>query len=126
MTTYRVSEIEGYVLDAAVAKAEQRTDVEIGGWGPWIDDGSVSGHGNNGRPYRPSQDWRDGGPIIEREKIAIYHYGNPDLWCAGYELQAGDGPGIYKDHDGFGPTPLIASMRAYVTKCFGEYVDLEV
>jgi hypothetical protein len=120
MTTYRVSKIDGAVLDAAVAKAEQRTDVESGGWGPWIDDGSVSGHGNNGRPYRPSQDWRDGGPIIELERISVGASVGFTEWFASAYYETG------KFSRGFGPTPLIAGMRAYVTKSFGEYVDLEV
>lgn len=119
MTTYRVSEIDGYVLDAAVAKAEQRKDVEIGGWGPWVNDGSVSGHGNNGRPYRPSQDWRDGGPIIEREGCEILFNRGDNTWCARIF-----NPDAY--YRAWGPTPLISAMRAYVTKCFGEYLDLEV
>ncbi len=78
------------------------------------------------RLFCPSTNWDRGGPIIERERIALNPPGNhpSDQWWAGFNVQAGDGPGIYMDDDAFGPTPLIAAMRAFVRRRFGETVEL--
>ena len=56
MTKHKVSELEGALLDAAVAKAEGRLEA----W--W----------NTNEAY--SVEWSDGGPIIERERIEMAHY----------------------------------------------------
>lgn len=58
-----------------------------------------------------STDWAAGGPIIEREGIAIYLYGNSE-WNAHI--------GGKEYH---GPTPLIAAMRCYVASRLGDEVD---
>jgi len=75
--------------------------------------------------YKPSIDWAQGGPLIEKEQICIYLSCNS--WQAGYDLESGDGT---EDGEGLicmsyqhnGPTPLIAAMRAYVERCFGDEV----
>ncbi len=57
-------------------------------------------------PDRYSTDWSQGGPIIERQQIALLApiaQTSDDLW------QAYAGKGSAR-----GPTPLIAAMRAYV------------
>lgn len=54
-------------------------------------------------PYAYSSDWERAGPIIERERISL----DPivkDRWCA---TASGT------DYVEFGPTPLIAAMRAF-------------
>ena len=70
-------------------------------------------HGECGgySPYEYSTDWAQGGPIIEREGIALYLYG-PDKWNAMTE----------KEYQG--PTPLIAAMRCYVASKLGDEIDL--
>jgi len=122
---HKVSELDGALLDAAVAMAE--------GWTQWKEYGLYAGlpvwqTGNKRAPtmamFRPSTEWQDGGPIIEREAIAIYRYSNPKEWTAGFDLQVGDGPGVYMEYQEHGPTPLIAAMRAFVASKFGDTVDL--
>jgi hypothetical protein len=59
--------------------------------------------------YAPHENWAQGGPIIEREKIGLVM--RPDGWLAGYAHHAiGTG--------GLAPTPLIAAMRAFVASKF--------
>jgi hypothetical protein len=57
--------------------------------------------------------WEHGGPIIEREHIAVDWDGA--AWCA-------------SDNDNpiacYGPTPLIAAMRCYVASKLGDDVDV--
>lgn len=70
-------------------------------------------------PY--STDWRFGGPIIERYKIALAWDGAAwDAWVGGL-LVAIDG--MTGEAHGYGPTALIAAMRAYVASKFGAEVD---
>lgn len=67
--------------------------------------------------FRPSTDWAQGGPIIERERITV-DYCNSDtsesIWSA-----CSVGWTYY-----FGPTPLIAAMRCYVVSKLGDNVDI--
>lgn len=128
---HKVSELEGALLDAAVAKAEGfrivnfnigRDGVYRGEKGYAVED-FVGYLFINGVPrYSPSEIWGQGGPIIERDLI---------------EWEVGDAPGpghvwyakLSPFNEPFseffkGPTPLIAAMRAYVASKFGEEVDL--
>lgn len=76
-------------------------------------------------PYRPHEQWSQGGPIIERERIALV------------EMALGAGLAWYAFHDVYfdwneggilgkvqmtGPTPLIAAMRANVARVYGDEV----
>lgn len=110
---YKVSELEGVLLDAAVAKAEGLRDAD--GW--WA---RANGTYIGKLDYEPSGDWAFGGPIIERERMELRCRSNvhqKDMGGWGASI----GPrGPY----GFGPTPLIAAMRAYVASEFGEEVEL--
>ena len=65
-------------------------------------------------PISPSTDWAQGGPIIERDKITIEYTGDPDTWCAN----------IRADEEVYGPTPLIAAMRAFVASKLGNEVEI--
>jgi len=79
----------------------------------------------NPRHFNPSTDWAHGGPIIERERIAVVHYS--DRW--GAHIWPGSETWIDTDvyeADGEGATPLIAAMRAYVASKFGNEVPNEV
>ena len=67
----------------------------------------------------PSIEWSQGGPIIERERIATTPMtptvgeDRTPYWFANYEGQI-----TYRD----GPTPLIAAMRCYVASKLGDEV----
>lgn len=101
---YDVMELDGPLLDAAAAKAERaRTQ------GGTLD-----------RPplLTYSTDLSHGGPIIERERIALY----PPLCVGDYEEWEAHVGG--KSDGAKGPAPLIAAMRAYVAGMIGETVDL--
>ena len=65
-----------------------------------------------------STDWAQGGPIIEREKIAaVYRIGR--YWLA-YTHENYQG----RQADACGPTPLIAAMRCYVASKLGDEVEI--
>jgi len=91
---YKVAELQGVPLDAAVAKAK--------GDEP-------------GAAY--SSDWSHGGPVIGRELIFFselpQHEGGPEVMAA----RCGRAEGRGRGH-------LISAMRAYVTDKFGETVEL--
>ena len=60
--------------------------------------------------FSPSADWGDGGPIIEREGIAL------DCWPGReteYRWRAAIAATTVNACE-YGPTPLIAAMRAFV------------
>lgn len=109
----KVSELEGADLDYWVAKAE--------GYRPlwWEDHWFVLL--DKGAAYRPSTDWSQGGPIIEREQITLEAMG--DEWRA-CQLHVSDR--MIVDRYDYGPTPLIAAMRCFVVSTFGETVDSAV
>lgn len=131
---HKVSELEGALLDAAVAKAagmilvfenSDRLD-------PTVNE-------LDGRYCKPSTDWRIGGRIIESERIACYFEQFPAQrerpWVAGFNLEVEEGHDwggetgsdsstISLDYASTGPTPLIAAMRAYVASKFGDKVEL--
>ena len=107
----KVIDLEGAALDWAVAKCE----------------GELSQHGGQVHlvgskvrfyedtldiPYTPSTDWAHGGPIIERERVAVW----------------GDGGLYWEAECGWtwakGPTPLVAAMRCYVTSKVGEEIEV--
>ena len=70
----------------------------------------------DGRSYKPSSHWSDGGKIIELERIGlmpVLHDGET-CWMAAHPSFGSGFPG---------PTPLIAAMRAYVASKFGNMVE---
>ena len=93
----KTSELTGYALDWAVANCEgivwEQGDLDAGEYGPG---------------FAPATDWEHGGPIIEREGIALI-----PGWTA-------ERPGFSAD----GPTPLIAAMRCYVASKLGDDVEI--
>lgn len=97
---YKVAELEGALLDAAVATAEGRP-FTLEGYGPLAH-------------LAPSCWVHDGGPIIERERLTINAPDNGVWWS--------DYPNAREVLTG--PTPLIAAMRAYVASKLGEVVQL--
>ncbi len=126
----KTSELAGALLDYWVARAEGMTiNPEV----CQPDNGVFVGHGGGDLEFfEPSDDWAQGGPIIDRERIALI----PDAgWRAGYDVIAEvEGAGYDT-----GPTatielrcehradsPLVAAMRAYVARKFGDTVPDEV
>lgn len=118
---YLTSELTGALLDAAVAKAN--------GWEKQSCDGadwwwacSVEWRNNSGNAqtkvewFKPSSDWGDGGPIIDRKRPA-FRPGFEDIVA---DIMTERGTFV-----GFGPTYLIAFCRAYVESELGEEVELE-
>lgn len=137
---YKVSELDGALLDAAVAKAEglevhpgrDRFVVAQSIDKVWADE------------IAPSRDWSHAGPIIEREKISI----NFKHRRSSFDKESGDWvahmfvigsnmliPGAYLSDPATGEAegvhlhfsadmPLTAAMRAYVASKFGEEVEL--
>lgn len=111
---HKTSELTGALLDAAVAKAEG-LPYKVSG-AEKISKTLVMALGPIGEPWFPSSLWGHGGPIIEREKITVGPAMGRDGWWAG-------DPKSHRN-DGYGPTPLIAAMRAYVASKLGDEVDL--
>ena len=108
----KTSELTGAALDWAVAKCEGVVK------GDSLDVGFIREGG-----YSPSTDWAQGGPIIERERIAVMHIADrqPDQrWDAGEE---GFTPTEFRPL-ACGPTPLVAAMRCYVAIMMGDDVDV--
>jgi hypothetical protein len=77
-----------------------------------------------GDNWNPSTDWAQGGPIIEREGIAVdceRSSGRVSGWVACNEV-AGDENWDANVH--YGPTPLVAAMRCYVASKLGDEVEI--
>lgn len=100
----KTSELVGPALDLAVAKAWQSVSPAA-----YL----LTTHAKGG--FRPSTDWAQGGPMIEREGIRI-HRSLTGNWWAGSEAQ----PSRPLE----GPTPLIAAMRCYVANQLGDEIDI--
>lgn len=115
----RTSELKGAALDWAVAKCA--------GLNPHPHQFPLCNMPGGGfDEYRPSEDWSQGGPIIEREAVTIECrtiYSPLDSrdtgvwWFSRYEFQ-------HERDEQDGPTPLIAAMRAYVAKKLGNEIEI--
>lgn len=122
---HAVSTLEGALLDAAVAKAE--------GWmqcaPPFAPEGAPpywwkpihGGQEGFKEPDAFSSSWAHAGPIIEREQMNVGWVDD----CRDKTRQWNAYPDCI-DIEGlcYGPTPLVAAMRAYVWSKFGEEVEL--
>jgi hypothetical protein len=93
----KTSELSGAALDWAVAMIEGYTLNPATRSSAWI-------------AY--STDWAQGGPIIEREEIAIF---------LEYPKEWGATDGNYSKG---GDTPLVAAMRCYVASKMGDTIDI--
>ena len=65
-----------------------------------------------------SSDWAQGGPIIEREKINVWHVGQNNTFWVGSLDRVDPAP------ESYGPTPLIAAMRCFVAFKLGDEIDI--
>lgn len=117
----KVIELDGALLDLWVARAERKCYTQSPGvWGNAVinDLGRLSISKNSwdcARYFEPSKNWGHGGPIIEREKIALFFDDHDDPWSC-WLAHLDEMPTIA------GRTALIAAMRAYVVSKFGDEV----
>ena len=112
----KTSELTGAALDWAVAKCEPDDTLAI-----YFDEdtGEPLCHDDwqDNQEYKPSTDWAQGGPIIEREIAKLERFSDA-LWEAtAFTRNAQD---IVQD----GPTPLIAAMRCYVASKLGDEIEI--
>lgn len=113
----KISELTGAALDWAVAKCEGQDAV--------IDYGEVCVFKTvefveHKFLWKPSTNWTQGGPIIEREGINLDNYGkNPQwsAWTPAPDRESGEA-------QAYGSTPLIAAMRCYVASKLGDEVEI--
>jgi hypothetical protein len=68
--------------------------------------------------YKPTTNWSQMGPIIEREEIAIVPM------AEGWEAQFEPSDSQSDTFLAYGPTPLIAAARCYVASKLGEEVEV--
>jgi hypothetical protein len=110
---YKVAELEGALLDAAVAKCEGAEPRKVLVSLTFADDSPAKFQMMH---KRYSSNWQYGGPIIERERMAIEPGDSSGRsgWIAQHFGSATE----------FGSTFLIAAMRAYVASKFGNEVEL--
>jgi hypothetical protein len=104
----KTAELTGAALNWAVAMCEgwqYTTARDSTGQYPWL---IKVGKDIDPKQYRPSSNWMQGGPIIEREGIALL-----PGWTA-------ERPGFSAD----GETPLIAAMRCYVASKQGDEIEI--
>lgn len=122
----KTAELTGALLDYWVAKAEGLKVsglpvVEIRGSRGWL-------------AYRPSTDWAQGGPIIERAMITVtpQAYDVGPATCSGW-IAVQVIYGLFEDDNGrrsasrfFDKNYLAAAMRAVVHAKFGDEVPNEI
>jgi hypothetical protein len=109
----KTSELIGPALDYAAGVALGHDMSKAVSYGTYL---RIPAHAGSAYTvtFCPSTDWTVGGPIIERERIGVWHYQQKD-WMASW----------WKDgRQAFGPTPLIAAMRCFVASRLGESVDI--
>ena len=112
-------------LDWAVAKCEgHRTKLE--GWPSYVT--YVPAGKRSDYKYEPSTNWKQGGPIIDREGIGLLPAdGHRGGQCEAFKYRRTHHDLCIEDgitHRMFGPTPLIASMRCYCCAKLGEFVNI--
>jgi hypothetical protein len=105
-------DLGGAALDWAVAKCEGEEVTMVKGQleTRWTENG-----------WKPSTDWAQGGPIIERELIRVVA---PSIRGIDWTALIQHHPiGANNWSQGFGPTPLIAAMRCYVSSKLGDEIE---
>jgi len=116
----KTSELSGAALDWAVAKCEGRNITLMRNTNGTLFKQPVWADGIEQCNY--SNFWAQGGPIIEREFIAL-DFGHP--WRAFTQVEEAVGDDIVPVNvDAYGPTPLIAAMRCYVSSKLGDEVEV--
>ena len=113
----KTRDLIGPALDWVVAKCEDKEVMRCGA-GPraylaYIPKRSAY------KIWRPSTNWVQGGPIIERECIII-EYMDRNYWRARLWNKEIRNYSLYQ----YSSTPLIAAMRCYVASKLGNIIDI--
>jgi hypothetical protein len=77
--------------------------------------------------WKPSTNWSQGGPIIERERIDVTWSGTQWVamwWADNSGMAKNPAQRFTHNRQKAGPTPLTAAMRAYVASKMGEEVNV--
>lgn len=134
---YKTAELDGELLDAAVAKALgvplrvfTNGMFEAASYDVPFDTGPSESE--SGDVFEPSTRWAHGGPIIERNFIQIYRNTVRDAsghfhgWVADCPKAVELEPRQKARHgcSGSAAAPLTAAMRAFVATKIGDEVDL--
>ena len=114
----KVSEATNIQLDWMVTSIEFRLAVEP--VKEWVMERHTAGQYQH--PY--STDWSQGGPIIEREAVAVSPVRPSDGY--GWVARIWHGkPRMFNDFPvTYGPKPLIAAMRCYVASKLGDEAEV--
>lgn len=126
----KVDQMKGATLDLCVAMAEGidaiLSDPYPNGTIGCITYYCRSENGRmDGRSYKPSEHWGDGGPILGRERFVIDGH---SLRRGGFHVRhvtekiSKRGNQSYVSKYGFGETLLLAAMRAFVKSKFGDEI----
>lgn len=123
----RTSDLTGAALDWAVMialghKVFPAGDLNVGKFGPLFGK-TEYGAALGVRRVRPSTDWAQGGPIIEREEIGTKRR-MPSMRGEEWEAAGSIGAKGAGYRHAVGPTPLIAVMRCYVSSKLGDEVEV--
>ena len=131
----KISELSGIALDWAVAKCEGMVEQGVYGSPEPLESGLHLHYCDVllSYPYRPSTDWAQGGPLVEREGInTSVNYEEDDVFGevmhrVGWKASSWNNsiPGT----SGFfvwayGDTALIAAMRCLCSAKLGEEVEI--
>lgn len=110
----KISEATPLQLDYLVATCEGKAgDCEVHSGNIWygrVTSGFVQ--------YRPSTNWAQGGPIIERRAIEVTRYIIPATLAEEWRAHCKGIKAFY------GPTPLVAAMRCRVASKLGDVVEV--
>ena len=110
----RVWEYEGVRLDLLVAQAAGLQGARIVDGVCMVPRPQPPAVQSSLAHYRPTSDWSDGGPIVERHAISVWRYPDLDSWHAGTEFDFVRSEGLKIKNYFQGPTPLVAAMRTFV------------
>lgn len=122
MIKVKTSELIGPALDWAVAKAEKSHIVILPPGNPeerW----PIQHAGYPEGPYWPSQDWSQGGPLLEKHDVYFDRYPCDEVGSVVARLGPIPSPNSYFQNPS-SPTRLIAACRAIVFAKFGAYVHI--
>ncbi len=112
---YQTEELEGPLLDLAVANAcKIKAVIHLvdNAIAPFYECCVLAGDGRLQYQFIPSRLWTQGGPLVEEHRISLTERG--DLWAA-------DIRGICPVE---APSPLVAAMRALVLQKLGSTVRM--
>lgn len=125
----QVKSLEGVALDWAVAKCEclgngTSSDGLLNDEKVIMKMVDFDNYDNGRYLFSPSTNWSHAGPIISRLKIELLHNpcnGDAAAWYVPKWVVAGT---LDFDPYASGPTPLVAAMRYFVSRTFGDSIEI--